>query len=425
MWLRHLAVPILLSFLLLVRADDCSGKTNNNNLPVEAVLKWKRTVPHGKLYTLGEGNEIILVAVIRGTPKEQGMAFGQLTAEELKYDIEGVLELCRQKVLHYGEGLPTFIQNFLLWLVKPLMRFALNLTWLFTRNYTPQRYFEELQGMAEGSGIEYMELVRMNMFPELIKAACSLVGVWGDSAVGGNVYFLRAFDWDTAAPVTKNPVITVYHNDDPNSYTYATFGYVGLVGAFTALNEKGLAIGEKYWYQPLDGDIDMSVAGKPWNYVIRDVAQFSYTLADAIKSLNDTKRTCAVHLGIATSYDNSYRGIRYSYDRLNVYDDNDYPQKDEKHPLIKGVNYVDKGVQPTKSSCMATLLKEKLRTEKIDLKFLYSVLAARHQTGDAQLLALNMGAMEMYFAYSTYATKKMAYDKPMYHMNLNDLFNKE
>lgn len=56
---------------------------------------------------------------------------------------------------------------------------ALEFTYFLTKGYTPSYFFEELQGFADGSGVDYMQVVRLHMFPELIKASCSMAGAWG------------------------------------------------------------------------------------------------------------------------------------------------------------------------------------------------------------------------------------------------------
>jgi len=39
------------------------------------------------------------------------------------------------------------------------------------------------------------------MFPEIIKAACSMAGVWGAASDTGKLYQLRALDFDVNMPI--------------------------------------------------------------------------------------------------------------------------------------------------------------------------------------------------------------------------------
>jgi len=48
-------------------------------------------------------------------------------------------------------------------------------TWFFT----PERYEAELRGIGEGSGVLIGKVKLINLFPELIRADCSIAGAWG------------------------------------------------------------------------------------------------------------------------------------------------------------------------------------------------------------------------------------------------------
>jgi hypothetical protein len=52
---------------------------------------------------------------------------------------------------------------------------ALDITELMTRKWTPQYFYDELQGISDASGIEYQTLVRIHMLAGLTQGACSMV----------------------------------------------------------------------------------------------------------------------------------------------------------------------------------------------------------------------------------------------------------
>jgi hypothetical protein len=41
-------------------------------------------------------------------------------------------------------------------------------TGYMTEAYTPKRFFDEIRGIADGSGADYTTLYRIHMFPEVI-----------------------------------------------------------------------------------------------------------------------------------------------------------------------------------------------------------------------------------------------------------------
>jgi hypothetical protein len=79
------------------------------------------------------------------------------------------------------------------------------LDWNFNiaRPYIPQRYIDEMQGIADGSNgtVDGNLLRRINMIPELVQAACTITGVYGDATADGKLYHLRALDWLPTADV--------------------------------------------------------------------------------------------------------------------------------------------------------------------------------------------------------------------------------
>jgi len=77
---------------------------------------------------------------------------------------------------------------------------ALEATWVFTRRYTPSHFVDEIRGISDATGVEYNKLLWLHMFPELIKAACSMYGAWGPAtakSMNGTLLQLRALDFDT------------------------------------------------------------------------------------------------------------------------------------------------------------------------------------------------------------------------------------
>lgn len=85
---------------------------------------------------------------------------------------------------------------------------------------------------------------------------------------------LRALDWDSDCPINRYPTITIYHPTEPGSYSFANIGYASMIGSITALSANGVAISEKVWLPPSNDTADTSYFGKPWMYVLRDLAQF-------------------------------------------------------------------------------------------------------------------------------------------------------
>lgn len=201
----------------------------------------------------------------------------------------------------------------------------------------------------------------MNFFPELIKAACSIVGVWGDATADGKVYHLRALDWDANSPAARRPSIVIYDSNEPGSSPIANIGFLGLIGSLTGISKSGISIGEKYMYpngrahyplEPLT-----TYVGKPWMFVLRDTIQFAKNKHDVYNSLNGAKRTCRIHLGSASKEDKQFVMYDYAANFLTPIDDKNFTYFSDEHPQLSGVAYYDQNTQPSNDGCVGAILK--------------------------------------------------------------------
>lgn len=277
-----LALFAILS-VLTYSYEDCTGTTNT--LPLinqEPILL--ESVKNGKKYLIQNGTNLVYIVSVRGNAYQQGYAFGKLMSKEVKENLLGFYDYLKaqadQKLAEYK--LPKFIRKMLVGTAFEVFRGILDLNYLITMPFTPIRYGLEMKGIAKGSGMDYKDIRRLNLFPELIKAACSIVGAWGNASKNGNLVELRALDWDRNAPMTQYPAITVYHSTEPGSVPYANIGYAGLIGSLTGFSNASIGIVQKVWMPSKERGIETSRIGKPWHYVLRDLLQFSTDLDSAM-----------------------------------------------------------------------------------------------------------------------------------------------
>lgn len=229
-------------------------------------------------------------------------------------------------------------------MAKGLLKSVLSLNVAITRKYTPRKFMEEASGIEKGSGVGARQILELNIFPELIKAACTVLGLWSRATVDGQTLHMRALDWDKNFPINKYPLITVYQGTAPGSFRFANVGYLGLIGVLTGISEH-VSIGEKVWINPA-GSVATTRYGQPWPYVLRDVLELSDGLNKANQIMLEAKRTCTLHLGVASREDKSFRMYQYAEKSLQIFDDRNYTYT-KAHPLLEGVAYFDKHVQPS------------------------------------------------------------------------------
>lgn len=297
----------------------------------------------------------------------------------------------------------------------------MDLNYEITRHYTPPWFEEELRGMADGSGVSYDAIRRLNLLPELIKAACTVLGAWGGSTVSSALVHLRSLDWDEKAPIAKYATVTIYH---PNasyegyakhfhdyykqpyktSHTFANFGYAGLIGSLNAYNDVSVGLGQKVWITT-EQDIT-SRLGNPWTYVLRDVVQFSDSIDTALTMMENTKRTCSIHLGLG-QYDRSrangnssladFVAIEYSAKEMNIFHWEDM-YNTKNHPLLKDVVYWDPYIQPSNDPCLGSLLVE--HYGRLDAPTIIRNITSTLQTGNTLNLIMDYEENAAYLAYS-------------------------
>ena len=105
-----------------------------------------------------------------------------------------------------------------------------------------QHFFDEIQGFADGAGVDPTTILHLNMIPELVKAACSMLGAWGPATAKSTAGLLqlRALDWGLDSPLVQFHQLTIYHPSD-GSRSFVTMGWTGFVGAITVSCVRGCA----------------------------------------------------------------------------------------------------------------------------------------------------------------------------------------
>jgi hypothetical protein len=172
---------------------------------------------------------------------------------------------------------------------------ALELTYWMTEPYTPAHFYEELRGVADGAKIDFMELVRVQMLPELIQAACSMYGAWGPAIKNGTLLQLRALDWEVHGPFQQFPVLTVYHPKPGYGHAFSTASFAGFIGAITGYSSAPMGVCEKVWLQ-YNGTKHR--AGVPWHFLLRDILQYDSDIDNALSRIASADRTCSIWIGL-------------------------------------------------------------------------------------------------------------------------------
>ncbi len=225
-------------------------------------------VAHGEgaRTSVGVGDDVISVVVVKGTPYEMGYAFGSLMREE-----------ARALLTHYLEAARTLGDRY--------TNETLDAAWESVKPHTDKRFEEEVRGLADGCGLPFQDIIRAHMVPVVSDYACSGVAAWGEATANGHLYQFRNLDFTTRAGLQDHPAIVVYLPNE--GIPHANITFAGYVGCHTGINAKGVVLGEKGETPKRDYPFDLN--GTHFSTLYRTILYDAGSLDDALDILKKTR----------------------------------------------------------------------------------------------------------------------------------------
>eukprot|EP00730_Choanoeca_flexa_P019016 TRINITY_DN9276_c0_g1_i1.p1 TRINITY_DN9276_c0_g1~~TRINITY_DN9276_c0_g1_i1.p1 ORF type:complete len:439 (+),score=94.98 TRINITY_DN9276_c0_g1_i1:33-1349(+) len=343
----------LIAIVHVIAQDHCPGTPNMRPI-FDQEPTFINSNENATLYRIGEGaGTSIRVLHLYGDAYSMGKAQGALLRDDIVKMVAQFFEYLDNEIEPYIKWLPQDVQQIIL---EQGPRAALQFEVDMTKDYIPQHFYDEIRGIADGCNcnISYDEFLQIHLFPELIKASCSMFGAWGPAIanVGGTVNQLRALDWGLDNPLVNYSIVTVYHPEQGQGHPFASVTFTGFVGSVTAYGGL-IGMSEKVW---LSYNETYTRKGYPFHFLIRDAAQFDTTIDDVINRIVNAKRTCSIHLGVGGRLDQQFRVVEYSHEEVDVYDDHNFPAYPPAHPAFEGLVFINKHVQPSQDPCMGSLM---------------------------------------------------------------------
>ncbi|MDD2601003.1 MAG: C45 family autoproteolytic acyltransferase/hydrolase [Kiritimatiellae bacterium] len=286
---------LLLIFVLLLSCAPLVG-----GMP-EIKITARDSGGHGLLCTVGDKR----VLVVEGTPAQMGAAHGRLMAASMP-------RVMPQTMALVGAA----------YTIKKGIWFHDKIDEIYglAAPHTPARFIDECNAMADAAGIARRDVICGNFFPELFH--CSGVAARNSATVGGQVVHARVLDYMRDINLQRYALVQVFIPKD--GYAWISLGYAGLVGSVTAMNEHGLAIGE------MGGASDESWNGMPMTFLMREVAERTKSVDEAVALMKRVPRTCEYYYVISDAGKNMV-GIRARVEDLMVL------QPGEQHELLPPV----------------------------------------------------------------------------------------
>jgi len=117
-----------------------------------------------------------------------GYAYGQLMTTELPDMIDEFFFWAQNYIetnITFIHKLPKFLRDIIGDFAVSGAKKLLQLNYYITAPYTPRRWDDEMSGLSDATGIDVWNFREINLVPELLKASCSVLGVWGPATDNG------------------------------------------------------------------------------------------------------------------------------------------------------------------------------------------------------------------------------------------------
>jgi isopenicillin-N N-acyltransferase-like protein len=228
---------------------------------------------------------------VSGTPHERGLQYGRQAAGRIR----GSARLYGQTLVDLGYSAAArsaLIGHF----AREIEAFA-------------PHYLDEMRGIAEGSGVDFQDIVMINARTEVLAKAraekvaqvdkepgdgCTGALILPERSASGNL--LHGQNWDWRAECVETSIVLRVRNDNgPDFLTFVEAG--GL--ARSGFNSAGVSITANY----LESDRDFSQLGVPLSLIRRKVLE-QEIFSLAMKAVATTPKSCSnnIMLGMAQGF---------------------------------------------------------------------------------------------------------------------------
>jgi hypothetical protein len=218
------------------------------------------------------------------------------------------------------------------------------------------------------------------------------------------VLHARVLDYMREIDLQDAALVTVYMPE--GRHAWMSLGYAGFIGTVTAMNEKGLAVGE------MGGRGEGQWDGMPMSLLLRDVMERAATVDEAVAILRAAPRTCEYYY-ILSDRSGELRAVECTSAEMTVL------RPGQQHPRL---SLVPEDTVLISGEDRAKLLSERIQKEygKIDVLKLIEIIkrpvAMQSNLHDAIFAP---ETLEMWFADAGRNTP--ACDEPYAHVSLREL----
>ena len=247
-----------------------------------------------------EADDPLPVVVLEGTPYEIGRQHGLRE--------RAAVRACVAEVLGYFERLVPLPAG-----RRWAMQMVLDVLWRMMRPHVPERYHQELRGLADGSGVPLRQLERLHALAE-ISATCASFAAFGSATRQGRLIHGRSLDWNIRAGAQRYARLFLYRPDGRRPFV--NIGFAGFIGVPAGINADGISVGEVGAYST-----EQSFRGLPMALLLRRVLEESGSLEEAIGIIETAPRTRGFNYVIGASRQRRAVAVETTHRQCTVFAD--------------------------------------------------------------------------------------------------------
>ena len=235
---------------------------------------------------------------LKGSPREMGRQHGVLLQGDIREQVRYLFDVKAKqfKPELFGMKVPLDAKRLILTIAQNQRRFV------------PPRFYEELEGIAAGSGVSLDEITAANFIPEMFH--CSGFALANSATKDGTLYHGRILDYGCDWKLQDHAVLVVAEPEGMIPFVNVT--YAGFVGSVTGMNARKISIGE------MGGGGQGHWEGVPMAFLVRLALEEADDLDEAIALFRDHPRTCQYFYVLADGNSRQAVGLEASWDAFKV-----------------------------------------------------------------------------------------------------------
>ncbi|MFQ6096847.1 MAG: C45 family autoproteolytic acyltransferase/hydrolase [Armatimonadota bacterium] len=232
-----------------------------------------------------------LVLHVEGSPRAMGRQHGTLLRPRVRRVIR---ELIHEDLGAYPESLERLLKG------AAVME-----------RYLPRDYRDELRGLAEAAGVDYMELVLAQLFGDVERGQyCTAYAAYGPATKSGECIVGRNMDY-WYSDISRHSGCII-HFTPRDGYPFMTVSWAGIINGWTAMNVRGVIAANNTAF----GARENSLHGLSTCFMIRKIAQYAGDVDEGVRIIERTPRAVGTNMIVAGG--NPPKAAMVEYDHAEV-----------------------------------------------------------------------------------------------------------